>query len=65
MAIRRTIVWIMSTITGAILASGTIMIFNNSLNDLSFGSTLLIFISFSSLAFLWLDYIFKTEYLHT
>jgi hypothetical protein len=55
----------MSTITGAILASGTIMTFNNSLNDLSFGSTFLIFLSFSSLAFLWLDYIFKTGYLRT
>jgi hypothetical protein len=65
MATRRTIVWILSTILGAILASGTIMIFNKSLNNLSFGSTLLIFISFSSLAFLWLDYFFKTEYLRT
>ena len=65
MATRRTIVWILSTILGAILASGTIMIFNKSLNNLSFGSTLLIFISFTSLAFLWLDYFFKTEYLRT
>jgi len=65
MATRRTIVWILSTILGAILASGTIMIFNKSLNNLSFGSTLLIFISFTSLAFLWLDYFLKTEYLRT
>ncbi|OGO17316.1 MAG: hypothetical protein A2Z14_17485 [Chloroflexi bacterium RBG_16_48_8] len=62
MSIRRIIVWIISSIFGIISASVTLRIFSKSTSHLPFISTILIFLTFSSLAFIWLDFFFKTKY---
>jgi hypothetical protein len=62
MAKRRAIVWITSTIFGLVSVSITLFIFNNSASPLPLASNILIFLSFSSLAFIWLDYFLKTKY---
>jgi uncharacterized membrane protein len=63
MTIRRMIVWISSVISGAISVSITILIFSSLNTHLPLASSILIFLSFSSLAFIWLDYFLKTKYL--
>jgi hypothetical protein len=65
MAIRRIIVWIMSAAIGAISASITVLIFSNIASQLSFASATLIFLAFSGLAFIWLDYFLNTEFFRT
>jgi hypothetical protein len=63
MGIRRMIVWITSAIFGATSVFFTTMIFHTSTTLLPLTSTILIFLSFYGLAFLWLDYFLKTQYL--
>jgi hypothetical protein len=63
MGIRRTIVWITSTLFGAICVFVVIMILNASATSLPLISTILVFLSFYGLSFLWLDYFLKTQYL--
>jgi hypothetical protein len=62
MAIRRMIVWVTSTLFGAVSVRITLWIFNTSTSPIPLTSTILIFLSFSSLSFIWLDYFLKTHY---
>lgn len=62
MAIRRMIVWFTSTLFGAISVRITLWIFSTSTSPLPLASTILIFLSFSSFTFIWLDYFLKTRY---
>lgn len=62
MVIRRMILWITSTFFGGISTSVTTAIFNASATSLPLASTILIFLSFYGLAFIWLDYFLKTQY---
>jgi hypothetical protein len=65
MTIRRAIVWGISILFGAASAVGVIFVFNTTLAKFSLTGLLLIFLSLGSFAFIWLDYIFQTEYLRT
>lgn len=65
MTIRRAIVWGVSILFGAASAIGVIIVLNTTLEKFSLTGVLLIFLSLGSFAFIWLDYIFKTEYLRT
>ncbi|NIM93144.1 MAG: hypothetical protein GTO18_05470 [Anaerolineales bacterium] len=65
MTIRRAIVWILSIIFGLICAVATILLFDTTIEKFSIPSTFLIFISFASFAFIWLDFFLSTNYLRT
>lgn len=65
MTIRRAIVWSISVLFGAASAIGVIFVFNTTIEKFSLTGALLIFLSLGSFAFIWLDYILKTEYLRT
>lgn len=65
MTIRRAIVWGISILFGAASAIGVIFVLNTTLEKFSLTGVLLIFLCLGSFAFIWLDYIFKTEYLRT
>jgi len=63
MRTRRGIVWTIAGLFGAASAAGTIMFFNTTIDKFSVSNTLLVFLSMGSLAFIWLDFILRTEYL--
>ncbi len=65
MTVRRTIVWIASTITGAASVGAVLLVFGTSLQKFSVANGLLVFLSIGSLAFIWLDFIFRTHYLRS
>lgn len=62
---RRTIVWITSLIFGLTCSIAVLLVFGTSLESFSVGNALLVFISTASLAFIWLDFIFKTAFLRS
>jgi hypothetical protein len=63
MRARRTIVWTIAILFGAATAVGTIAFFNTTIDKFSISNTILVFLSMGSLAFIWLDFILRTEYL--
>ncbi|HLC04106.1 MAG TPA: hypothetical protein VJK02_13795 [Anaerolineales bacterium] len=70
MNIRRTIVWVVSVIFGIATSAGVIAYFHSDFTEFSVGLfpgdlTLVFLLSFASLAFIWLDFILKTEYLRS
>jgi hypothetical protein len=65
MNIRRAIVWGISIIFGAISAVGVLLVFNTTIEKFSITGLVLIFLSLGSLAFIWLDYFLRTDYLRT
>ena len=65
MSIRRTIVWIVSTLTGAAAVGGVLIVFSTTLPKFSYANALLVFLSIGSLAFIWLDFILRTQYLRS
>jgi len=70
MNIRRTIVWVISAIFGIIAAAGVIVVFRSNLTEFTVGLfpgdlPLVLLLSFASLAFIWLDFILRTEYLRS
>jgi hypothetical protein len=70
MKIRRTIVWVASSLFGIVAAAGAIIIFHSDLSEFTVGLfpgdlPLVLLLSFAGLAFIWLDLIFKTEYLRS
>jgi hypothetical protein len=65
MTVRRTIVWIASTFAGAASVVGALLLFNTTLDKFSVANALLVFLSIGSLAFIWLDFVFRTEYLRS
>lgn len=63
MNVRRTIVWIASTLFGVASTIGTILIFGTTLDKFSISNAILVFCAAGSLAFIWLDYLLQTNYL--
>lgn len=61
--LRRWIVWSISAVTGLLATVGVILVFQTTLDKFSVSNALLIFASFGSLAFIWLDLILQTNYL--
>jgi hypothetical protein len=65
MKIRRAIVWGVSLVVGLAATVGAIAVFQTTLDKFSMSNALLICLAFGSLAFIWLDYLLKTEYLRS
>jgi hypothetical protein len=65
MNVRRAIVWIASVVFGLVNAAGVILVFGTTLEKFSAVNAFLVFISFAALAFIWLDFIFRTKYLRS
>jgi len=70
MNIRRTIVWVISSVFGIVAAAGVIIAFRSNFTEFSVGLfpgdlPLVLLLSFASLAFIWLDFILRTEYLRS
>ncbi len=65
MKIRRVMVWGISLVVGFAASIGAIAIFQTTLDKFSMSNALLICLAFGSLAFIWLDYLLKTEYLRS
>lgn len=63
MTLRRIIVWTASLSFGLVVAVGTIVAFNTSLDKFGVSNAVLVFLSMGALAFIWLDFIFRTKYL--
>ena len=70
MRTRRIILWIASITFGVVSTVGTVLIFNSDFNrfwtNFLFPGDLplLLFVGFGSLAFIWLDWVLRTEYLN-
>lgn len=65
MNVRRAIVWVFSLIFGLATAAGVLLLFGTTLERFSVVNASLVFISFAALAFIWLDFILRTEYLRS
>jgi hypothetical protein len=65
MTARRVIVWAISILFGLVASVGTIMAFGTTLEKFTLGNAILVFASSGSIVFIWLDYIFKTDYLRS
>lgn len=65
MGTRRTIVWLISLLFGLISTAGVIFLFQTSIDKFSLGNAILVFFATGSLAFIWLDYVLRTEYLRS
>lgn len=68
--IRRSIVWVVSIVFGVAASAGVIVFFHSDLSEFTVGLfpgdlPLVLLLSFAGLAFIWLDFIFKTEYLRS
>ena len=63
MTVRRTIVWIASTLAGLASVVAVLLVFGTTLEKFSVANALLVFLSMGSLVFIWLDFVFRTEYL--
>jgi hypothetical protein len=62
---RRAIVWTISILVGIISTIVTIAVFGTTLEKFSIGNAILVFASTGSIVFIWLDYIFRTQYLRS
>jgi len=62
---RRVAVWILSALIGAAGAAGIILAFRTTLERFSYANALLVFLALGALAFIWLDFVFRTNYLRS
>ncbi len=62
---RRAIVWIASILFGIIATVATIALFGTTLEKFTIGNAILVFASTGSIVFIWLDFIFRTQYLRS
>jgi uncharacterized membrane protein YwaF len=62
---RRVIVWAVSLIFGLISTVGIILIFGTTLAKFSIANAVLVFLSSAAIAFIWLDYLLRTQYLRS
>ncbi|MGD2057526.1 MAG: hypothetical protein PVF85_00490 [Anaerolineales bacterium] len=63
MTARRVINWVFSLSAGLIGTVITIQLFNTTLDKFSIANAILVFLSISAIAFIWLDFILRTNYL--
>jgi hypothetical protein len=65
LSIRRTLVWALSAAIGLLGTVGILAAFSTTLPRYSYGNALLTFLSIAALAFIWLDYGLRAEYLRS
>lgn len=65
LSIRRTLVWALSAAIGLLGTVGILAAFATTLQRYSYGNALLTFLSIAALAFIWLDYGLRAEYLRS
>jgi hypothetical protein len=65
MTLRRVTVWLFSVAFGLASVLGALRLFDTNLERFAFSNALLIFLSMGALAFIWLDFLFRTEYLRS
>ncbi len=65
MTTRRMIVWALSLLFGFAVTAGVILAFGTTLEHFSFTNAVLVVLSMASLAFIWLDFVFRTHYLRS
>jgi hypothetical protein len=65
MAARRVVVWVISAGFGAICVLAALRLFGTTLDKFAPGNALLVFLSMGALAFIWLDFIFRTNFLRS
>ena len=63
MTFRHMFVWTVSALVGLVSAVAVIIAFGTTLERFTLANAFLIFISFGSLVFIWLDFILRTNYL--
>jgi hypothetical protein len=68
--IRRALVWVVSVVFGLAASAGLILAFQSDLAKFTVGLfpgdlPIVLVLAFASLAFIWLDFILKTEYLRS
>jgi hypothetical protein len=62
---RRVIVWAISLVFGLISTVGIILFFGTTLEKFSIANAILVFLSSAGIAFIWLDYLLRTQYLRS
>lgn len=62
---RRVIVWAVSVSFGLISTVGIILLFGTTLEKFSIANAILVFLSSGAIAFIWLDYLLRTQYLRS
>lgn len=65
MVVRRMVVWVISLGFGAACVFGALTLFNTTFEKFALSNALLVFLSMGALAFIWLDFIFRTDYLRS
>lgn len=65
MKLRRVTVWLFSAAFGLASVLGALRLFDTTVEKFAFSNALLIFLSMGALAFIWLDFLFRTEYLRS
>jgi hypothetical protein len=65
MTARRIMVWVASLIVGAAAALGVILAFGTTIQHFSMTNAALVALSIGAVAFIWLDYFLKTQYLRS
>lgn len=60
---RRALVWLISAASGLAAVFAALAIFHTTLDRFSLGNAALVFAGIGGLAFIWLDFLFKTEFL--
>lgn len=65
MKTRRTIVWIVSAVVGLVSSVGVIFLFGTTLERFTVVNALLVFLGMGSIAFIWLDWVLRTDLLQT
>jgi hypothetical protein len=62
---RRAIVWAVSLLVGIASTVITIILFDTTLEKFTVGNAILVFASTGSIVFIWLDFLFRTQYLRS
>lgn len=65
MKTRRTIVWLLALLVGALSSVATILLFGTTLERFTLINAVLVFLGIGSIAFIWLDWILRTRYLES
>ena len=65
MTVRRAAVWLVSVAFGVASVFGALRLFDTSLERFALSNAVLIFLSMGALAFVWLDFLFRTDYLRS
>ena len=60
---RRIVVWAVSLVFGLLITIGIIVLFGTTLEKFSIANAILVFVSSAGIAFIWLDYLLRTQYL--